>query len=280
MKILRTITELRKELAAHQNKKIGFVPTMGYFHEGHLSLMNHASSGNDIAVASIFVNPLQFGPNEDFETYPRDEERDAELARNAGIDYLFIPTVETMYPNKMRVSLHMTSRTDVLCGASRPGHFDGVITVLAKLFNIVMPDRVYMGLKDAQQFSVVEAFCKDLNFSHELIGVPTVREDDGLAKSSRNIYLSESERAQAPSLYKALQMGKKIAEDGEESCENIMKHVMKQITDETSGIIDYVRMLSFPELEEVVDKPKGKMILAAAVNFSRARLIDNVIFEV
>lgn len=278
MKILRTPENLRAALKEHRNKQIGFVPTMGYFHEGHLSLMKKAKLDNDITVVSIFVNPLQFGPNEDLDKYPRDESRDTSLAEEQGIDYLFIPTVESMYPHEMHVSLTMNSRTDVLCGASRPGHFDGVITVLAKLFNIVQPDKVYMGLKDAQQFAVVQAFCKDLNFPLELIGVPTVREEDGLAKSSRNVFLSDAERKEAPAIIKALKRGQALAEAGEQDTV-IISSVKESIEKETTGTIDYVELYRYPELT-ITKERSGKVILAAAVRFSNARLIDNVIFDI
>jgi len=279
MKILRTPESLRAALKEHRIKQIGFVPTMGYFHEGHLSLMKEAKLDNDITVVSIFVNPLQFGPNEDLDKYPRDESRDTLLAEEQGIDYLFIPTVESMYPHKMHVSLTMNSRTDVLCGASRPGHFDGVITVLAKLFNIVQPDKVYMGLKDAQQFAVVQAFCKDLNFPLELIGVPTVREEDGLAKSSRNVFLSDAERNEASAIIKSLKRGQALAEAGEQDTFVITSIVKESIEKETTGTIDYVELYRYPELT-ITDELSGKVILAAAVKFSNARLIDNVIFNV
>ncbi|WLV25948.1 pantoate--beta-alanine ligase [Aciduricibacillus chroicocephali] len=279
MDILRTPEALRKILDEHKLNTIGYVPTMGYFHEGHLSLMDRASAENDIAVASIFVNPLQFGPGEDFEKYPRDEERDAALAEKAGIDYLFIPSVQSMYPHEMRVSLSMNKRTDILCGASRPGHFDGVVTVLAKLFNIVRPDHVYMGLKDAQQFAVVQSFCEDLNFPLELIGVPTVREADGLAKSSRNVFLTEKEREEAPAIYRALIAGEQLSKDPSINTKEVTEQVKQLITKNTSGTIDYVECLSYPDLI-AKEEPRGKMILATAVKFSGARLIDNVIFDV
>jgi len=279
MKILRTPGSLRAVLKEHRHKQIGFVPTMGYFHDGHLSLMKRAVQDNDITVVSIFVNPLQFGPNEDLDKYPRDEDRDTELAENQDIDYLFIPTVESMYPHDMHVRLMMNNRTDVLCGASRPGHFDGVITVLAKLFHIVQPDKVYMGMKDAQQFAVVDAFCQDLNFPLELVGVPTVREEDGLAKSSRNVFLSEAERNEAPAINNSLKLGQTLAKSGEKDTSVITACVKEAIEKETSGTIDYVELYRYPELTVTKDIC-GTVILAVAVRFSNARLIDNVIFEV
>src|SRR5690625_2847545 len=194
MKIIRSVQTMEKEIAEQTDKTIGFVPTMGYLHEGHLALVEAAREENQLVVMSIFVNPLQFGPNEDFERYPRDEERDAKLAKETGVDLLFVPTVDTMYPEEVNIQVKVSKGTDVLCGRSRPGHFDGVATVLAKFFHIVEPTKTYFGLKDAQQFSVVHSLISQLNFPIQLVGLPTVREEDGLAKSSRNVYLSEKER--------------------------------------------------------------------------------------
>src|SRR5690625_2644043 len=204
MKIIRTINEMKTQLNKVKDKSVGFVPTMGYLHEGHLSLVKEAREENDIVVMSIFVNPLQFGPNEDFERYPRDEERDARVAEEAGVDLLFIPDVEEMYPETMGIKMTIDKGTNVLCGRSRPGHFDGVITVLTKLFHLVQPTNAYFGLKDAQQFAVVNTLINELNFPITLVGLPTVREANGLAKSSRNVYLSSKEREEATSLYKSL----------------------------------------------------------------------------
>ena len=278
MEIIRTPEELQKKLKQSQTGEIGFVPTMGFLHEGHLSLMERAVKENQTAVASIFVNPLQFGPNEDFESYPRNEERDAEMAEQAGIDYLFIPSAETMYPKEMSIELHMKKRTNVLCGKSRPGHFDGVVAVLAKLFHIVQPDRAYFGQKDAQQLAVIQAFVEDLNFPIDIIGVPIVREADGLAKSSRNVYLSEIERAEAPQIYQALKAAEKVFAKGERNPDRIIAAAVEMINRSTTGTIDYVELLSYPELE-CLETVGQRAILAAAVKFSKARLIDNLILE-
>lgn len=280
MDIIRTITELQhKTTDLKQNKKsIGFVATMGYLHEGHETLMSAAREENDIVVASIFVNPLQFGPTEDFDSYPRDEERDISIAKKAGVDLLFIPKVEEMYPQKGLIEMKITERVNVLCGRSRPGHFDGVITVLTKLFHIVQADRTYFGLKDAQQVAVVDALITSFNFPVQLIGIPTIRESDGLAKSSRNIRLSVSERENAKFLYQALQSGQNLIVDGENNPAMIVKEVKSILENETSGKIDYVELLSYPELHKV-DNTNQQLILAVAVQFNEARLIDNLIID-
>jgi pantoate--beta-alanine ligase len=206
MEIIREVNEMRNiiKLLKQGKKKIGFVPTMGFFHDGHLQLMKKAKEENDTVVSSVFVNPLQFGPNEDFDRYPRNEEEDIRKAEYVGVDFLFIPPLDEMYPQKMQITMTINDRIDVLCGKARPGHFDGVITVVTKLFHITQPDQVYFGMKDAQQVAVIDALIQNLNFPISLIGLPTVREEDGLAKSSRNVNLSKRERAQANWLYKAL----------------------------------------------------------------------------
>lgn len=278
MEIIRTPREMQLKMKAHCTKSIGFVPTMGYLHEGHVSLLQKARKENDIVAASIFVNPLQFGPNEDFESYPRDEAHDSKLAEAAGVDYLFIPSVSSMYPHEMKTTMHMTKRTDVLCGKTRPGHFDGVVTVLTKLFNIVQPDRAYFGQKDAQQLAVIQAFVEDLNIPVEIIGSPIIRESDGLAKSSRNVYLSESERQEAPWLYKALLHGEALFKNGEKNPHKLISAVEEMIKKHTAGTIDYVEILSYPELE-TMQTLNERALLAVAVKFSKARLIDNLILE-
>ena len=278
MKIIRTIFEIKKVLQLNKNKTVGFVPTMGYLHEGHLSLVERARKENDIVVMSIFVNPLQFGPNEDFERYPRDEDRDASLAEAHGVDFLFIPTIDTMYPQKMGIEMKVLTGTDVLCGRSRPGHFDGVATVLTKLFHIIEPNRAYFGLKDAQQFAVVNTLISHFNFPIQLVGLPTVREDDGLAKSSRNVYLSDEERKEAKTLYESLKLGQQLVAQGVKDVEEIVLRVRQYITENTSAKIDYVEMLSYPELIDVnfIDQ---QVILAVAIYYKNARLIDNIILS-
>lgn len=281
MQVIHSIKEMQqitKELL-REGKTIGYVPTMGFLHEGHLTLINEAKSNNDKVIVSIFVNPLQFGPNEDFDAYPRDIERDENLAQNAGVDIIFYPEVGEMYPVELSTKISVAKRVNVLCGKSREGHFDGVATVLMKLFNIIMPDRAYFGLKDAQQVAVVDGVINDYNIPVELVPVGTVREEDGLAKSSRNVYLSEQERREAPELYKSLQKAVQTILDGEKNLDKVKMDVINAIQEKTSGIIDYVEIYSYPELEEIKE-PNGKMIIALAVKFSKARLIDNITFSI
>ncbi|WP_028783010.1 pantoate--beta-alanine ligase [Thalassobacillus devorans] len=280
MKIIESPEELQKVTSNYrvQGKKIGFVPTMGFLHEGHEQLIRQAKQQNEIVVLSIFVNPLQFGEGEDLNHYPRDEEHDKEVARKLGVDIIFFPTVKNMYPTEPAIKLTVTKRTNVLCGKSRPGHFGGVVTVLAKLFHLCQPSSAYFGMKDAQQVAVVEALVNDLNFPVEIVPVPTVREPDGLAKSSRNVNLSPQEREEASAILKALQSGRKMIQDGETGIENVKTAVNTFIENNTHGKIDYIELLSYPSLEPV-DKPMGQMILATAVKFERARLIDNLVFD-
>ncbi|GIN60769.1 pantothenate synthetase [Robertmurraya siralis] len=280
MKIITNITEMQALVKELKNtNSIGFVPTMGYLHEGHLQLIRKAREVNDITIVSIFVNPLQFGPNEDFASYPRDFERDVSVCREEGVDIIFNPSVAEMYPNPLSVKVLVQARTDVLCGDSRPGHFDGVATVLTKLFHLILPDRVYLGMKDAQQVAVVEGLIADLNFPIELIPIPTVREEDGLAKSSRNVNLNSEERQQAPEIYRALLEARKKIEAGERNIESLVTMIKNNITKKTSGTIDYVEIYSFPELQ-TIEKVKGKIIIAIAVQFTKARLIDNIVLAV
>lgn len=281
MKVITTIQEMQAEILKlkSQSKSIGFVPTMGYLHEGHLTLLKRARVENDIVVLSIFVNPLQFGPTEDFSTYPRDFERDQSLAECEGTDYLFYPSTDEMYPHFSSVRIVVQERTDVLCGKSRPGHFDGVATVLTKLFNIVMPTRAYFGKKDAQQVAVVEGLITDFNFPIELIPVDIIREEDGLAKSSRNVHLLPEERSSAKVLYKSLVAAKEAIEAGEKNPQTIKNLVSNIITSETKGHIDYVEVYSYPQLK-AKENINGTCIIALAVKFSKVRLIDNIILEV
>lgn len=281
MKVIRNISEMQATMKQEQRngKTIGFVPTMGYLHEGHLTLIQKARETNDVVVLSIFVNPTQFGPNEDFDAYPRDFDRDEKLAKNAGVDYVFYPDVKEMYPGEMSISVSVQKRVDVLCGSKREGHFDGVATVLIKLFNIVIPDKAYFGMKDAQQVAVVDGLIQDYNVPVELVPVETVREEDGLAKSSRNVYLTEQERKEAPALYASLQAAKERIGQGEQDPKVIRSFIKDYIETHTSGIIDYIEIYTYPELTEV-DKLEGKIIIALAVKFSKARLIDNITWTV
>lgn len=277
MKIISSIKDMQVE-AKKQMKRgntIGFVPTMGFLHEGHTSLVKRAREEDDIVVMSVFVNPLQFGPNEDFDRYPRDIKRDEELAREAGVDILFYPHVREMYPEDRTTTLTVNKRVDTLCGESRPGHFDGVATVVLKLFQIVLPDRAYFGLKDAQQVAVIKGLVEDFNVPVEIVPCPIVREVDGLAKSSRNVYLTPSERTDASELSNSLVRAKEAIRSGETSASKI-KRLVEEMLQQTVGEIDYVEVLSYPGLKpiEAIDED---IIVAVAVQFSAARLIDNVI---
>lgn len=280
MKIIRTVEEMSNisGQCLQNNQTIGFVPTMGYLHEGHLTLMKRAKEENNIVVASVFVNPLQFGPNEDYAAYPRDLQRDERLAKSVGVDYLFCPTVQEMYPDEMTVEIKVKKRVDVLCGRKRVGHFDGVATVLVKLFSIIRPHHVYFGLKDAQQVAVIDGLIKDLNLPITLRPVETVREEDGLAKSSRNVNLTEAERQEAPFLYQSLVEAKERIFVGERDPDVIIAGIKQFLQNKVNGTIDYVEIYSYPELKPQT-RLTGKIIIATAVQFSKARLIDNIILE-
>jgi pantoate--beta-alanine ligase len=281
MIVITTKNELVQKISEikNDNKTIGFVPTMGFLHDGHVKLLEEARKANDFVVLSIFVNPLQFGPNEDFDSYPRNARKDEEIAKLAGVDLIFTPSVLEMYPKKPTYTVTVGSRVDVLCGRSREGHFDGVATVLTKLFNLIEPNRAYFGMKDAQQVAVVDGLITEFNYPIDLVTVPTVREEDGLAKSSRNVYLSEIERSQAIVIYKSLVMAKQKINQGMRDKKEIKSFISSLISNESDGIIDYVEILSYPELDEI-EIMNGKIILAIAVKFTKARLIDNITFEV
>ncbi|MFS0874871.1 pantoate--beta-alanine ligase [Solibacillus isronensis] len=279
MNVLTTIAELREvvQMAKYNRQSIGLVPTMGYLHEGHLTLAANARSENELVIMSIFVNPTQFGPNEDFESYPRDLPRDTELAKSVGVDYIFAPSVEEMYPHNGGISIRAGRQAHILCGASRPGHFDGVLQVVAKLFNIVQPDRAYFGQKDAQQVAIIQTMVRDYNFPVTIRVVPVVREEDGLAKSSRNVYLSSEERSQAPAIQQGLQLAKReLLESG--SVESAIALAKKIIRDNTDGHVEYLMILSYPDLQEVDDRTE-QIVVAAAVQIGKTRLIDNLIFS-
>ena len=281
MKIITKIGEMKETVRAEREKgrTVGFVPTMGYLHAGHRSLLEQARKENDIVCLSIFVNPTQFGPNEDLETYPRDMDRDQLTAEKAGVDYIFFPTVQEMYGDSPSVSVTVTGRTDVLCGSQRPGHFNGVATVLTKLFHIVSPHRAYFGMKDAQQVAVVRALVEDLNFDVEIVPVPTVREEDGLALSSRNVYLLEEERSEAKEINAALEEAMNAVREGERDARALEGLVRTHLEAKTSGVIDYIEIYRYPELTPA-DRLEGEVIIACAVKFSKARLIDNRVFTV
>lgn len=283
MRIALTLTELRTAIneQKRQGKKIGFVPTMGYLHEGHGSLITRAKAENNYVVLSIFVNPLQFGPNEDYERYPRDFDKDRDYAESLGVDLLFHPEVREIYPNYPSLTkVTVSGITELLCGASRPGHFDGVATIVAKLFNLVMPDRAYFGLKDAQQVAVIQQMVKDLNFPVEIVPCPIIREEDGLAKSSRNVYLNNEERKQAVILSQSLKKAKAEIERGERNAGRIKEMIREMILSQPLAVIDYIEILTFPSLEKIDSMANKTVLIALAVKFGQTRLIDNVIVEI
>ncbi|RLQ95125.1 pantoate--beta-alanine ligase [Falsibacillus albus] len=279
MQVYENIQEFKNQIKSikQANLSIGFVPTMGYLHEGHLSLVEAAKNENDIVIMSIFVNPLQFGPNEDYSTYPRDFGRDKELAEEAGVDLIFAPQPEEMYPRTPSIQFTVSERVNVLCGRKREGHFDGVAAVLTKLFHLAEPDRAYFGLKDAQQVAVVDGLIKDFNFPIQLSPVETVREEDGLAKSSRNVKLTSEERREAPEIYAALKYGKDMFLSGI-GAEDVERMISERLRERTSGTVDYVEIYEYPFLK-APDQSSEKIIIAAALQYSNARLIDNVIFS-
>ena len=280
MKLYKRISGLQRDILKlkREGKRIGFVPTMGYLHEGHLSLARYARGENDIVVISIFVNPTQFGPREDYRRYPRDLKRDLRLAREEGVDIVFYPSVEEMYPTKYRTYVEVEELSNVLCGKSRPGHFRGVTTVCAKLFNIVLPDVAYFGQKDAQQAIIIKRMVRDLNFPLKIKVLPIVREKDGLALSSRNVYLSSEERKEATVLYRSLKIAEQMVKEGVKDSWKIKRRVRSMISRKETAKIDYVEIVSLEDLEPVtvIDKPA---LLALAVWFGKARLIDNTILK-
>jgi len=257
-------------------KTIGFVPTMGYLHKGHLSLVKESKKNNDITFVSIFVNPTQFAPNEDLDKYPRDIKRDEELLKSEGVDFLFYPTVENMYPNGFQTYVNVDNLTQMLEGASRPTHFRGVTTVVSKLFNITNPHRAYFGKKDAQQLIVIKKMVEDLNFDVEIVGLPIVRESDGLAMSSRNKYLSPKEREEAVCLYQSLQKAKELINNGVNDTETIKQEMHKIIVKYEIPKIDYISINSLSELKELKKIEKDNTLISLAVFVGKTRLIDNL----
>ena len=280
MDILHTITETRDRICREraEGKTIGLVPTMGFFHEGHLSLMRQARQDNGLVVVSLFVNPIQFGPSEDFRDYPRDLERDARLAEEVGVDLIFNPSVEEMYHEGHNTYVAVRKLTEGLCGASRPGHFLGVTTVVLKLFNIIQPDRAYFGQKDYQQLKVIERMVRDLDVPMEIVPMPIVREPDGLAMSSRNSYLSPEERRAALVLSKALAYGQDLLTQGVTSGEELQAQVEEFIRHEPLADIDYVAVVD-PEDLESLESIEDKALLALAVRIGKTRLIDNLVMR-
>lgn len=278
MNIAATIEEVRSQVSQWRKEglSVGLVPTMGYLHEGHKSLIDKAVEQNDRVVVSVFVNPIQFGPGEDLATYPRDLDRDAALCENAGADLIFHPEPETMYFDDFCSFIDMDGLTKGLCGKTRPTHFRGVCTVVGKLFNIVAPDRAYFGQKDAQQLAVIRRMVRDLNFNLEIVGCPIIREEDGLAKSSRNTYLSPEERKAAVILHKGLSEGEALVRSGETNAARVKQAIRDVIESEPLARIDYVELVDFDNMEEI-DTLKKPFLAAVAVYIGKTRLIDNFI---
>ena len=280
MKVVKTVKEVR-EIVAEWRKEglsVGLVPTMGFLHEGHQSLIRQSAAQNDRTVVSVFVNPIQFGPNEDLEAYPRDLERDKNAVEEAGGDLIFNPEPAEMYPGHFTSFIDTTETTELLCGAVRPIHFRGVCTVVGKLFNIVMPDRAYFGQKDAQQLATVRRFVRDLNFPVEIVACPIVREEDGLAKSSRNTYLNTEERQAALILSKSLKLGQQAIDNGERDAQKVISIITDSLKTEPLARIDYVEVVDFENIQRT-NTIGGNTLVASAVYIGKTRLIDNFIVE-
>ncbi len=279
--VTRTPAEVKEVIKEwkKQGYSIGLVPTMGYLHEGHGSLIKKAVEDNDKVMVSVFVNPIQFGPNEDLETYPRDFDADLKMIESLGADMVFHPEPSDMYASDFSTTVSVAGVSENLCGAKRPGHFNGVCTVVTKLFNISEADRAYFGQKDAQQLAVVRRMVRDLNVNIEIVGCPIIREDDGLAKSSRNTYLSSEERQAATVLNKALIAGKQMVEEGEKSALAVKTRIEDIISKEPHAKIDYVEITDWNSIEPV-DIIDGSILCAIAVYIGNTRLIDNFIYEV
>lgn len=280
MQVLKTISEVRAAVAAWRKEglSVGLVPTMGFLHEGHQSLIEKSVSQNDRTVVSVFVNPIQFGPTEDLEAYPRDLEHDKALVEKAGGDIIFNPEPSEMYPQHFTSFIDTTETTELLCGAVRPIHFRGVCTVVGKLFNIVCPDRAYFGQKDAQQLATIRRFVRDLDFNIEIVPCPIVREEDGLAKSSRNTYLNAEERKAALILSKSLRLGKEAIENGERSAAKIISIISDNLKTEPLARVDYVEVVDFQNIQRV-ETISGEILVAIAVYIGKTRLIDNFIIQ-
>lgn len=280
MRIINSIKDIRDQVKDWKKDglSVALVPTMGYLHEGHESLIKKASKENDKVVVSIFVNPMQFGINEDLSTYPRDINRDSHVCENNGASVIFNPSVEDMYERGFSTFVDMKNLTVGLCGQSRPTHFRGVCTVVNKLFNIVNPDKAYFGQKDAQQLAIIKQMVRDLNIAVEIIGCPIVREIDGLAKSSRNTYLSSEERKAATIINKSLKKAESLIEDGERDCKNIIEFIKSEISKESLAKIDYISIVDNETIKDV-HVIVGNSLIAVAVFIGNTRLIDNFIYE-
>ncbi|MGL5822302.1 MAG: pantoate--beta-alanine ligase [Sarcina sp.] len=274
---IKEVREVTKEWTINK-ESIGYVPTMGFLHEGHKSLIDKARLENDKVVVSIFVNPTQFGEGEDLDAYPRDLERDLELCKNAGVDMVFVPQPSEMYFKDATTKISMETLSEELCGKSRPVHFGGVCTVVTKLFNIVNPTRAYFGEKDAQQLAIIKRMVRDLNFDVEVIGCPIVRESDGLAKSSRNTYLSKEEREAAIVLHKSLEIAKSIIENGERNASVIIENIERVINAEKLAKIDYIEVVDSKSIQKV-EVVEEDILVAIAIYIGKTRLIDNFTYR-
>lgn len=280
MQIVKTIEEVRAIVRAWREAglSVGLVPTMGFLHEGHQSLIARSVADNDRTVVSVFVNPIQFGPTEDLEAYPRDIERDKALVEATGGDLIFNPEPEEMYPPHFTTFVDTTETTELLCGARRAGHFRGVCTVVSKLFNIVGPDRAYFGQKDAQQLATVRRFVRDLNFNIEIVACPIVREEDGLAKSSRNTYLSTEERKAALVLSRSLRQAQAAVENGERRAKVVTNIIADSLKQEPLARVDYIEVVDLDNVQRV-EKIEENTLVAIAVYIGKTRLIDNFIWK-
>ena len=280
--VTKSIQEIQEKAAAYrqEGKRIAVVPTMGYLHDGHRALIREAKNRADIVITTVFVNPAQFGPGEDFERYPRDLDRDIRIAKEAGTEIVFAPDTEAMYPPQFSSFVLVEKLTSVLEGKFRPGHFRGVATVVAKLFHLTQPHVAVFGQKDAQQVIVIQRMIRDLNFGIDLVVIPTVREKDGLALSSRNTYLTPNQRGEAPVLCKALNEVQKKISLGFTSGKELVKGMNEMITSQSSGVIDYISIADAETLEELTTLNGHRKILASlAVRFGKTRLIDNILIE-
>ncbi len=277
MKVIEKIDEM-KQLRQQLTEPVGFVPTMGYLHEGHLSLVKRAKAENRWVIVSIFVNPTQFGPREDFKNYPRDPQRDLAMLEKERTDIIFMPSADEMYPAHFNSWVEVEKVTERLEGASRPGHFRGVTTVVAKLFNIVQPAKAYFGQKDAQQVIVIRKMVDDLNMNLEIVTIPTLREPDGLAMSSRNIYLNPQERQAAVVLYQALMLAQKLYSQGEKDAQHLRQGMIDLIQKQPLATIDYVSVADAETLEEL-ERVKPPALVSMAVKIGNTRLIDNIVLE-
>ena len=277
MKVIKTISEVKKE-RHNFNGTVGLFPTLGYLHKGHLNLVRQSVQENDCTISSIFVNPTQFGPSEDFNSYPRDFERDLAMLEEEGVEFVFMPSTQEMYPEGYDTWVDIEKITSKLEGASRPSHFRGVTTIVAKLFNIVSPAKAYFGQKDAQQLAVIKKMVKDLDMNLEVIACPTVREPDGLAMSSRNTYLKPDERKEAVVLYQSLKLAEKLYSEGERNAEIIRRDMTTLIQQQPAANIDYVSIADNETLDEV-NEITGPVLVSLAVKIGKPRLIDNLVLE-